>query len=119
IGQISGIIAQINDIQGTIASAVEEQTATTNEMGRNVAEAASGSTEIARNITGVASAAEQTAGGAQQGLSAAQDLAKMAAELQDLVGQFRYESAAQASFTRPSAPAMPGRARFEQPTAHA
>ncbi|MCK6546891.1 methyl-accepting chemotaxis protein, partial [Myxococcota bacterium] len=38
IGQISGIIAQINDIQGTIASAVEEQTATTNEMGRNVAE---------------------------------------------------------------------------------
>ena len=42
IGQISTIINQINDIQNTIASAVEEQTATTNEIGRNVAEAAQG-----------------------------------------------------------------------------
>ena len=41
------IINQINDIQNTIASAVEEQTATTNEIARNVAEAATGSTEIA------------------------------------------------------------------------
>ncbi|MCK6552281.1 hypothetical protein L6R52_41005, partial [Myxococcota bacterium] len=93
IAQISQIIDQIDGIQSTIASAVEEQTATTNEMGRNVAEAATGSSEIARNITGVAQAAEQTAGGAQQGLAAAQDLAKMAAELQHLVGQFRYEAA--------------------------
>ncbi|MEN3357942.1 MAG: methyl-accepting chemotaxis protein, partial [Mycobacteriales bacterium] len=34
IGQISRIIGQINDYQLTIASAVEEQTATTNEMNR-------------------------------------------------------------------------------------
>ncbi|MEP7764608.1 methyl-accepting chemotaxis protein, partial [Sanguibacter sp. 26GB23] len=34
IGEISTIIASINDYQMTIASAVEEQTATTNEMGR-------------------------------------------------------------------------------------
>src|SRR5262245_25000627 len=43
IGQISKIINQINDIQNTIASAVEEQTATTGEISRNVAEAAKGS----------------------------------------------------------------------------
>ena len=43
IDQIGTIINQINDIQNTIASAVEEQTATTNEIGRNVAEAAKGS----------------------------------------------------------------------------
>ena len=42
IGQIGTIIDQINDIQNTIASAVEEQTATTNEISRNVAEAAQG-----------------------------------------------------------------------------
>jgi methyl-accepting chemotaxis protein len=36
ISEISGIIARINDTQSTIASAVEEQTATTNEMSRNV-----------------------------------------------------------------------------------
>ncbi|MCB0909277.1 MAG: methyl-accepting chemotaxis protein, partial [Nocardioidaceae bacterium] len=57
IGEISAIIAQINDTQATIASAVEEQTATTNEMGRNVAEAATGSNDIATNITGVARSA--------------------------------------------------------------
>ncbi|MCK6545887.1 methyl-accepting chemotaxis protein [Myxococcota bacterium] len=94
IGQIGTIIDQINDLQSSIASAVEEQTATTNEMGRNVAEASTGAGEIARNITGVAQAAGQTAGGAQQGLAAAQELAKMAGELQHLVTQFRYESVA-------------------------
>ena len=36
IGEISTIITSINDYQLTIASAVEEQTATTNEMSRNV-----------------------------------------------------------------------------------
>jgi methyl-accepting chemotaxis protein len=42
IAQIGKIINQINDIQNTIASAVEEQTATTSEISRNVAEAARG-----------------------------------------------------------------------------
>ncbi len=40
IAQIGKIINQINDIQNTIASAVEEQTSTTGEISRNVAEAA-------------------------------------------------------------------------------
>src|SRR5215212_4568289 len=53
IGQISGVIERINAYSDTIASAVEEQTATTSEIGRNVAEAASGTTEIAQTITGV------------------------------------------------------------------
>src|SRR5882757_4137003 len=43
IQQISGVIKQINDISNTIATAVEEQNATTNEMSRNVSEAALGS----------------------------------------------------------------------------
>ena len=42
IQQIGKVIAQINDISNTIASAVEEQTATANEMSRNVGEAAKG-----------------------------------------------------------------------------
>ncbi|HBE20569.1 MAG TPA: methyl-accepting chemotaxis protein, partial [Cyanobacteria bacterium UBA11367] len=41
----------------TIASAVEEQTATTNEIARNINQVAIGSSEIARNITNVADAA--------------------------------------------------------------
>ena len=44
IATIGAIINQISDISSTIATAVEEQSATTNEMSRNVTEAAKGST---------------------------------------------------------------------------
>jgi methyl-accepting chemotaxis protein len=91
IGHISTIIAQINDISSTIASAVEEQSATTNEMGRNVGESAEGSGEIARNITTVARVAQNTASGASQTQSAATDLARMASELKQLVAKFTFE----------------------------
>ncbi len=62
IDAISTIIARINDYQLTIASAVEEQTATTAEMSRGVAEAATGAGEIANTISGVAAAADVSAG---------------------------------------------------------
>ena len=90
IHEISSIINKINDIQTTIASAVEEQTATTNEIGRNVGEAAKGSNEIAQNITGVAQAAQSTTSGANDTQGAAGELARMASELQGLVGRFTY-----------------------------
>ncbi len=90
IGEISAVIAQINDISSTIATAVEEQSATTNEIGRIVTEAATGSGEIAQNITGVASAANDASQGAANTQTAAGELARMAAELSSLVGQFTY-----------------------------
>ena len=90
IGEISMIINQINDISNTIASAVEEQTATTAEIGRNVGEAAKGTSEITENIDGVAQAAKDTSQGIGQTQSAANELAQMAADLQTLVGQFKY-----------------------------
>jgi methyl-accepting chemotaxis protein len=90
ITQIAQIIDQINDTQTTIASAVEEQTATTNEMSRNVAEAALGSQDIAANISGVARAASETTSGATNTAQAADELARMAGELQRLVTGFRY-----------------------------
>jgi methyl-accepting chemotaxis protein len=90
IAEISGIINQIHHYQITIASAVEEQTGTTGEMNRNVAEAASRSMEIADNISGVATAAQATSRsvGDNQQLSA--DLANMSRELQELVAGFRF-----------------------------
>ncbi len=90
IGQIGTIIHQINDIQNTIASAVEEQTATTNEISRNVADAARGSGEIAQNISGVARAAQGTSAGASDTERASSSLARMAADLQKLVAQFTF-----------------------------
>ena len=89
IAEISAIINKINDYQNTIASAVEEQTATTNEISRNVAEAAKGSTEIAQNITGVATAAKSTTSGANDTQKAAGELSRMASELQAIVSNFQ------------------------------
>jgi methyl-accepting chemotaxis protein len=90
ITEIAEIIGQINDYQTTIASAVEEQGATTAEMNRGVVEAATGSSEIASNITGVATAASMTTEGVTQTRQAAGDLARMSSELQTLVQRFRY-----------------------------
>ena len=90
IAQIVELIGKINDAQSTIASAVEEQTATTNEIGRNVTEAAGGAGEIARNVASVAEAAASTASGATQTQQAAEELARLSMELQRLVDQFTY-----------------------------
>lgn len=84
IRKIGEVIGQINDISNTIASAVEEQTATATEMSRNVAEAAKGTSEIAQNITLVAQAVQNTTQGATNCQQAASELARMATELQQL-----------------------------------
>lgn len=86
----SAAIARISDYQTTIASAVEEQTATTAEMSRSVNEAASGAGSIAENITGVAEAAHLTSQGVTQSQQATNELARMSSELTALVGNFHY-----------------------------
>jgi methyl-accepting chemotaxis protein len=90
IGDISGIIGQMHDISTMIASAVEEQTATTREIARNVTEAAIGESHVTQNITSVAQAARVTSGGAKTTQDAAGELAGMAAELQKIVGVFKF-----------------------------
>jgi methyl-accepting chemotaxis protein len=90
IGEIAAIIASINDYQLTIASAVEEQTATTNEMSRNVTEAATGSGDITTNINGVATAATATTQAVAQTRTAVDELARMANDLRTQVATFTY-----------------------------
>ena len=93
IRRINEIIRQISDIQTAIAGAIEEQTVTTNEINRNIVEAARGSSEIAGNIHSVAQSAETFRTGASDSQAAAIELARMAQELQQLISQFRYDSA--------------------------
>ncbi|MGY2066904.1 methyl-accepting chemotaxis protein [Blastococcus sp. SYSU DS0619] len=88
IGQISQVIGEINDFQATIAAAVEEQTATTNEMNRNVAEAASGSQGIAAAISGLAAGTQQTSQRVEDAQRAAVELGQMSGELQEAVRRF-------------------------------
>ncbi len=91
IVSITGVIKQVNDISGSIATAVEEQSATTNEMTRNVADAAKGSGEITNSVAGVADAARGTWTSAQESQKAAHELAEMAVQLQNLVAQFKID----------------------------
>jgi methyl-accepting chemotaxis protein len=90
ITQISGTIAQINEIQHSIASAVEEQTAAINEIARSMNEVSSGSQDIGDSISGVNDAAQSASSGAEQTRTAAGELAQMASTLEGLVGSFRY-----------------------------
>ncbi len=93
IARITDIIKQINDIQTVVAAAVEEQSATTGEIGRSVHEAAVGSSEIARTITNVADVAESTTQGSTETNRSAGDLARLAGELLSLVGHFKLAEA--------------------------
>ncbi|MET0494547.1 MAG: methyl-accepting chemotaxis protein [Actinoplanes sp.] len=89
IGEISQIIQRINDYQVTIASAVEEQTATTSEMSRSIGDAAHGSSAIAGNINSVADAVQATTGALGEADVAVAELTRVADELRGLVGRFR------------------------------
>ncbi|HMD97491.1 MAG TPA: methyl-accepting chemotaxis protein [Terriglobia bacterium] len=104
IAEISRVITQINDIANTIASAVEEQTATTNEIARNVAEAAQGGKQVAENVASVATVARNTSEGAGNTQTAAAELSRMADELRTLVGQFKYDGAGTSQGPRPQRP---------------
>ena len=105
IREITDIVNQISDISTAIATAVEEQTATTAEISRNVSEAARGSSEIAQNVTSVAQAAQDTTAGANNTRDAATELRRMAAELQDMVGRFRVQAPERATPPPPPQPA--------------
>jgi methyl-accepting chemotaxis protein len=89
IASISKVIHQISAISGTIAAAVEEQDATTNEMSRNVSEAAHGSQKITGNIAGVAEAAQGTSRGAVDIQKESQQLVETSSQRHRLVGQFK------------------------------
>ncbi|MEU4695433.1 methyl-accepting chemotaxis protein [Actinoplanes sp. NPDC023714] len=89
IEKISEVIGRISDFQTTIASAVEEQTATTAEMNRSVSEAATGTGDISRSIVGVAQAAQNTSHGVGETQQAIAELARMSTDLNTLVSRFR------------------------------
>jgi methyl-accepting chemotaxis protein len=91
IGGIREVIDKISHISTTIATAVEEQSATTGEMARNVSEAARGAGTIASNISGVAQAAQDTSTTVSEAQTATQHLASMASELRELVGRFKVD----------------------------
>jgi methyl-accepting chemotaxis protein len=90
LSQIGTVIGEINNSQLAIASAIEEQTATSSEMSRHIGEVATGSSDIATNIQGVAQTAETTNVVAQKTRATARALTEASADLQEVVGTLRF-----------------------------
>jgi len=88
--EIRQIISMINDYQTTIASAVEEQTATSQEINQNIGQAAIGTSGIADSINLVAGAAQQTCSGAEATREAAVGVTAAADSLQSVIRHFTY-----------------------------
>ncbi|NEU12629.1 HAMP domain-containing protein [Methylobacterium sp. BTF04] len=88
IGSIATRIREINGVATSIAAAVEQQGAATQEIVRNVAQASTGTSEVTGNITGVAQASEETGAAASQVLSAASELSRQSEHLTAEVGRF-------------------------------
>ena len=88
IKEIGGTIGRIAEIASTIAAAVEEQGAATQEISRNVQRAADGTAEVAANITDVQRGASATGSAASQVFSAAQSLARDSGQLRREVEKF-------------------------------
>ncbi len=88
IKEISSTINLMSEISSTIAAAVEEQGAATQEIARNVQQAAELSMRVATNITDVDRSNGETGAASAQVLSAAQSLSKESNHLQMEVRNF-------------------------------
>jgi methyl-accepting chemotaxis protein len=90
IDEVTTVIVSINDISTIIAAAVEEQTATTAELARNISQAAHSAAQIADNVASVAEAALRTSHGADKGQHAAANLDQLSADLRRTINAFTY-----------------------------
>ncbi len=88
IQDITGTISRINEIATTIASAVEEQGAATQEIARNVQQASAGTAEVSSNIVGVTKAANETGAASTQVLGSAGELSRQSETLRSEVDGF-------------------------------
>lgn len=103
INRISEVIGGVNETIGSIATAVEEQTATTSEIAQNIAQTSQGiqevnenvshSSTVALNITNnvneVCTASHNISENSQEVENSAHDLLERSKELNTIVGSFK------------------------------
>ncbi|WP_321491441.1 methyl-accepting chemotaxis protein [uncultured Desulfobacter sp.] len=103
IGMIVEIINEVNDIVTTVAAAIEEQAATTQEIANNVAQASQGvqevnenvnqtsavAAEVTKDITQVSNATEEMNQGSKQINISAGELSKLSESLNAMVKKFQ------------------------------
>jgi methyl-accepting chemotaxis protein len=88
IHNISDTIRNLDEIGGTIASAVEQQQTAAHEIAANVKLASVGTKEVSQNIMGVTEASHDVGASATQVLSSASDMAEQAKRLKQEVQSF-------------------------------
>jgi len=88
IKEIGNTIARMSEISSTIAAAVEEQGAATQEISRNIQNAAQGTSEVSANIGHVQRGAGETGAASAQVHSAAQSLSQESNRLKSEVARF-------------------------------
>ncbi|MCZ2814765.1 methyl-accepting chemotaxis protein [Modestobacter sp. VKM Ac-2984] len=88
ISQIVAVIREMNDHQTTIASAVEEQTAVTNELSRSVSSVADGASSVTDTMNDVTTDADRTAADVDFARTAARELDQLSRELNRLIDVF-------------------------------
>jgi len=86
--EVGEVIGRIAEISATIASAVEEQGAATQEIARNVQQAATGTSEVSVTIAEVRTGAAETGGASSQVLAAASSLTSETSRLKTQVEKF-------------------------------
>ncbi len=84
IGEITEIIKQNNEIAITIASAVEEQASTTENITQNMSEAAKGTEEVAKEIEHILSSALESAKEADNIESSSKQFAQLSSRFSEL-----------------------------------
>ena len=101
--EISAVITEVNDIVSTIATAVEEQSSATREISENISQASQGieevnqnvsqssivADEITKDISDVNQSSSEMADRSGQVSLSAEDLSKLAAKLDGMVGRFK------------------------------
>ncbi|MBR0834622.1 MCP four helix bundle domain-containing protein [Bradyrhizobium manausense] len=88
IETIGATIGSLSEISAAVAAAVEEQGAATQEISRNVQQAARGTQDVSSNITNVQRGASDTGSASSQVLSSAQSLAIESNRLKTEVDKF-------------------------------
>jgi methyl-accepting chemotaxis protein len=88
IREIGSTIGRMSEISATIAAAVEEQGAATQEISRNIQHAAQGTSQVSSNVSEVERGASETGSASAQVLSAAQSLSSDSNRLKLEVGKF-------------------------------
>jgi methyl-accepting chemotaxis protein len=88
IREIGDTIGKMSEIASTIAAAMEEQGAATQEISRNVQQAAQGTQQVSSHIVDVQAGATKTGAASSQVLSAAKTLSRDSARLKSEVGRF-------------------------------